>query len=68
MTTHISAAQRKTLSGAELQRWMALAEKSQQLAGHFPDAEALGRTEAILRGELSYEEALEQIAAKYANG
>ena len=36
---------------------MAMVEKGQQLAGHFPDAEALGRARRILEGTLSADDA-----------
>jgi hypothetical protein len=44
---------------------MALVEKGQQLAGHFPDAEALGRARRILEGTLSPEDARAEVAAKH---
>jgi len=43
-------------------------EKGQQLAGHFPDAEALGRARRVLTGELTEERAHAEIAAKYRDG
>jgi hypothetical protein len=45
---------------------MAMIEKSQQLAGHFPDAEALGRARRILEGELTEAEAYAELDAKYS--
>lgn len=41
-------------------------EKGQQLAGHFPDAEALERGRRVYRGDLTLEEAHAELAAKYA--
>ncbi len=43
-------------------------EKGQQLAGHFPTAEALQRGRRVYRGELSIEDARAELAAKYAQG
>ncbi|MFN8079401.1 MAG: hypothetical protein U0Q19_07535 [Kineosporiaceae bacterium] len=40
-------------------------DKGQQLAGHFPDDEALDRARAVFRGEITEQEALAQLAAKY---
>jgi hypothetical protein len=45
---------------------MAMIEKSQQLAGHFPDAEALGRARRVLEGELTEAEAYAELDAKYS--
>jgi len=47
---------------------MAMIEKSQQLAGHFPDAEALGRARRVLEGEVTAEQAYDELDAKYAQG
>ncbi|MBF4577487.1 hypothetical protein [Frondihabitans sp. VKM Ac-2883] len=44
---------------------MAMVEKGQQLAGHFPDAEALGRARRILEGTLSADDARAEVAAKH---
>ncbi|RDH95039.1 hypothetical protein DEU32_1144 [Curtobacterium sp. AG1037] len=56
---------RRVLSGDELEQAMAMIEKGQQLAGHFPDAEALARARGILDGSLTYDEAAAQLEAKY---
>lgn len=40
-------------------------EKGQQLAGHYPSAEAMDRARRILTGEITYEEARAELAAKY---
>ena len=44
---------------------MAMIEKGQQLAGHFPDDEALGRARHILEGTRTEDDALAEVAAKY---
>jgi hypothetical protein len=49
----------------DVEQEMALVEKGQQLAGHFPDAEALGRARRILEGTLSPEGARAEVAAKH---
>ncbi|MCE0459726.1 MULTISPECIES: hypothetical protein [Curtobacterium] len=49
----------------DVEQEMALVEKGQQLAGHFPDAEALGRARRILEGTLSPEDARAEVAAKH---
>ena len=43
-------------------------EKGQQLAGHFPDAEALDRARRLLSGEITSEEGRAELAAKYRTG
>ena len=52
----------------DVDQTMAMIEKSQQLAGHFPDAQALGRARRILDGELTAEQAYDELDAKYAQG
>jgi hypothetical protein len=49
----------------DVEQEMALVEKGQQLAGHFPSAEALGRARRILEGTLSPEDARAEVAAKH---
>ena len=44
---------------------MAMIEKGQQLAGHFPDADALGRARRVLEGTLSEADAYAELDAKY---
>jgi len=44
---------------------MAMIEKGQQLAGHFPDADALGRAHRVLEGTLSEADAYAELDAKY---
>lgn len=44
---------------------MAMIEKGQQLAGHFPDADALGRARRVLEGALSEADAYAELDAKY---
>ena len=41
-------------------------EKGQQLAGHYPDAEALDRAFRVLTGEISSNQAYAELAAKYS--
>ena len=53
---------------APVDRLMAEVEKGQQLAGHFPDAEALDRGRRVYRSELTIEEARAEIDAKYSRG
>lgn len=44
---------------------MAEIEKGQQLAGNFPNDEALDRAERVLSGETTYEDAKAELRAKY---
>ena len=53
------------LSSDEKANIQALVIKSQQLAGHFPDAEDLDRSNRILAGEVSAEEALAEVCRHY---
>ena len=39
-------------------------DKGQQMAGHFPDADALGRARRLLIGEITPDEAYAEIDAK----
>jgi hypothetical protein len=52
----------------DVDQTMAMIEKSQQLAGHFPDAEALGRARRIIDGEITADQAYDELDAKYAQG
>lgn len=45
---------------------LAQIEKGQQMAGHFPDEQALERARRVLTGELSEEDAVAEILRKYA--
>ncbi|MBF4595634.1 antitoxin VbhA family protein [Curtobacterium flaccumfaciens] len=54
-----------TARTVDVEQEMALVEKGQQLAGHFPDAEALARARRILEGTLSPEDARAEVAAKH---
>ena len=54
-----------SLEGFELENTMAEIEKGQQLAGHFPNAEALDRARRVLIGDVSAEDAREEIRRKY---
>ncbi|MFT4157718.1 MAG: hypothetical protein QM630_07320 [Microbacterium sp.] len=47
----------KTVPVVDVEQSLALIEKGQQLAGHFPDAEDMDRARRILTGELSPEAA-----------
>ena len=47
---------------------LSMIEKAQQLAGHFPDAEALDRARRILDGRVTAAEAYAELDAKYAQG
>jgi len=49
----------------DVEQAMAMIEKIQQLGGHRPDAEALGRARRMLEGELTYDQARAEVAAKY---
>ena len=55
----------RTLEGFELENTLAEIEKGQQLAGHFPNAEALDRARRVLTGDASAEDAREEIRRKY---
>ena len=52
----------------DLAEALAEIEKGQQLAGHFPDAEALDRARRVLSREISLDEARAEVAAKYRDG
>jgi len=52
-----------TQSSLDIDNALTFVEKSQQLAGHFPDADALDRAHRMLTGELTYEEALAELDA-----
>lgn len=52
----------------DVERELAMIEKVQQLAGHFPDAEALERARRILDGRTTPAEAYAELDAKYALG
>lgn len=47
---------------------LVMIEKVQQLAGHFPDVEALDRARRILDGPTTPAEAYAELDAKYARG
>jgi hypothetical protein len=49
----------------DIERTMAMIEKVQQLAGHFPDAEALGLARRVLTGESSSAEAQAELESRY---
>jgi hypothetical protein len=50
----------------DVERDMAMIEKAQQLAGHFPDAEALDRARRVLEGEITAAEGYAELDAKYS--
>lgn len=50
---------------SSVEELMAEIEKGQQLAGHFPSAEALERGRRVLVGEMSIEDARLELRAKY---
>lgn len=54
------------VSRIPIEEALAQIEKGQQLAGHFPDAEALDRARRILTGELSEADAREELERKYS--
>lgn len=56
---------RPLVDADEIQMAMAEIEKGQQLAGHFPDAEALERAERVLTGAMSAEDAMDEVRRKY---
>ncbi|MBW3068119.1 MULTISPECIES: hypothetical protein [Actinomyces] len=51
----------RTVPIVDVEQSLALIEKGQQLAGHFPDAEDMGRARRILTGELSPEAARAEV-------
>lgn len=55
----------RPLHGYELENRMAEIEKGQQLAGHFPDSEALDRARRILTGQITGDEAFAELDAIY---
>ncbi|WP_434181439.1 hypothetical protein RI685_16495 (plasmid) [Clavibacter michiganensis] len=62
MSTKIT---RRSASTVDVEQGMALVEKAQRLAGHFPNAEALGRARRVLEGTTTEDEARAEVAAKY---
>lgn len=55
------------MSERDFENDLAMIEKAQQLADHFPDAEALGRARRILDGRTTPAEAYAELDAKYAD-
>lgn len=45
-----------------------LITKTQQLAGHFPDADAIDRARCVLEGRITSLEAYADLDDKYSNG
>ncbi|AJW80470.1 hypothetical protein [Clavibacter michiganensis] len=62
MSTKITQSSAPT---ADVEQGMALVEKAQQLAGHFPNEEALGLARRVLEGTMTGDEARAQVAAKF---
>ncbi|WP_241987487.1 hypothetical protein [Cryobacterium sp. MDB2-33-2] len=62
-TVRVTAADGRRI---DVDQTMAMIEKGQQLAGHFPDAEALGRARRLLEGELTVAEGYAELDAKYS--
>jgi hypothetical protein len=56
---------RDTARHVDVDQEMAMIEKGQQLAGHFPDADALGRARRGLEGTLTEADAFAELDAKY---
>lgn len=54
-----------TKPGAEVEQTLAVIEKGQQLAGHFPSEEAMGRARRVLEGRTTLTDARAELAAKY---
>jgi len=54
-----------TIRQLDVDQDMAMIEKGQQLAGHFPDADALGRARRVLEGTLSEADAYAVLDAKH---
>ncbi|TFD75432.1 hypothetical protein E3T54_11915 [Cryobacterium sp. Sr8] len=57
---------KRFLTGDEADARLVEIDKCQQLAGHFPSAEALARARRILIGEMTLDEARAEILAKYS--
>jgi len=49
----------------DVEETLAQIEKGQQLAGHFPNQDALDRARKVLTGELTEQQALQEIRMKY---
>lgn len=54
-----------TSPGNEVDQTLAVIEKGQQLAGHFPSEEAMGRARRVLEGRTTLTDARAELAAKY---
>lgn len=54
-----------TEPGAEAEQTLAVIEKGQRLAGHFPSDEALDRARRVLQGDTTLTDARAELAAKY---
>ncbi len=56
---------RQVLSEVEADTRLVEIENGQQLAGHFPSEEALSRARRVLTGQITPDEAYEELDAKY---
>lgn len=54
-----------TESDAEVEQTLAVIEKGQQLAGHFPSDQAMDRARRVLEGRTTLTDARAELAAKY---
>lgn len=64
IATHVPGLERPI----DVENVMAEIEKGQQLAGHFPDADALSRARRVLVGEISEEDAMREIRQAFHQG
>ncbi|RFA13090.1 hypothetical protein B7R22_14340 [Subtercola boreus] len=62
-TAHAIAADGRRI---DVDQAMAMIEKGQQLAGHFPNDEALDRARRVLEGEITSAEGYAELDAKYS--
>jgi len=65
MTAASEPQRNAVVSKIDVKEAMAKIEKAQQLAGHFPDAEALDRARRVLTGQTSPAEAHAELDARY---
>lgn len=62
MTAH---AEQRPLTNHELENKLAMIEKGQQLAGHFPSTDDLEAARRILTGETTYEDEMADFDQKF---
>jgi hypothetical protein len=60
-STHVA---KEVLTPDEVEARLVEIDKGQQMAGHFPDADSLGRARRILIGEITLDEAFAEIDTK----